>query len=424
MTKMKALVALAAAGLASNALAENSERSYLYVGGVGVIQEDRIEEGDNGFGGMVGYGIPLSGTNFDLEFTGFYNSLKTETSDDRDFQKALMFDAIYRLDRSNMDRFLGFTPYFLGGLGIIQEELQNDSEAYLALEVGAGMRHFLNAHGTAVRGDVRLQEVFNYRADQDTNEYLDVRFNIGLEVPLSPRQITDSDGDGVNDTLDRCPNTPAGVTVTTEGCEADDDFDGVVNSLDKCPRTPSGVPVDSTGCSADSDLDGVLDAYDECPDTPADVQVNARGCALGQDADADGVADSVDRCPGTSAGIAVDTEGCAIKQTFVIEGVNFEFNSARLTPNAKIVLQDVVDTLAGQPELRVEIAGHTDSKGLAEYNKQLSQERAQSVKRFLVDNGIDADRLKAVGYGETKPRADNDTQAGREENRRVEFSVL
>ena len=180
---------------------------------------------------------------------------------------------------------------------------------------------------------------------------------------------------------------------------------------------------EATGGGADSDLDGVLDAYDECPDSEEGAQVNARGCAGADDADEDGVSDSVDRCPGTGAGIVVDSEGCAIKQTFSLEGVKFDFNAATLTPNAEIVLQDVIDTLAGQPSMTVQVAGHTDSKGLAAYNVRLSEERAVSVKEFLVENGIDAGRLTAIGYGESQPIADNGTEDGREANRRVEFSV-
>ena len=424
MKCFKALLALAVLGAASAAVAQNSDgRPYIYAGGIMVLPDDRTEESDESFGGMFGYGIPLINTDLpylgnklDLEFSGFYNSLKTETADDRDFQKALMVDVIYRFSRENMIDLFGVTPYVLAGIGAVQEDIEDDSEGFFAAEIGAGVRHFLNDHGAAVRGDVRLLEVFD-------DSYLDVRFNLGLEVPLSSKGAGDADRDGVNDTLDRCPNTPAGVAVTLEGCEADDDFDGVVNSIDQCPRTPNGVPVDATGCSADSDLDGVLDAYDECPDSEEGAQVNARGCAGADDADEDGVSDSVDRCPGTGADIVVDSEGCAIKQTFSLEGVKFDFNAATLTPNAEIVLQDVIDTLAGQPSMTVQVAGHTDSKGLAAYNVRLSEERAVSVKEFLVENGIDAGRLTAIGYGESQPIADNGTEDGREANRRVEFSV-
>jgi OOP family OmpA-OmpF porin len=145
------------------------------------------------------------------------------------------------------------------------------------------------------------------------------------------------------------------------------------------------------------------------------------------DSDNDGVPDQNDRCPGTLEGLATDNRGCAAKaeQASVrLEGVTFELNSARLTPQAEETLRRVTEALRGEPNLRAEIAGHTDSSGDAAYNQRLSQERASSVLEFLVSQGIDRDRLVARGYGEERPVASNDTPAGRERNRRVEFNVL
>lgn len=145
------------------------------------------------------------------------------------------------------------------------------------------------------------------------------------------------------------------------------------------------------------------------------------------DSDNDGVPDRNDRCPGTLEGLATDNRGCAARaeQSSVrLEGVTFELNSARLTPDAATTLRRVADALRGEPSLRAEIAGHTDSSGEDAYNLRLSQERAGAVLQFLVSQGIDASRLIARGYGETQPVADNGTGAGRERNRRVEFNVL
>jgi OOP family OmpA-OmpF porin len=145
------------------------------------------------------------------------------------------------------------------------------------------------------------------------------------------------------------------------------------------------------------------------------------------DSDKDGVPDQNDRCPGTLEGLATDSRGCAAtaEQASVrLEGVTFELNSARLTPQAEDTLRRVTDALKGEPNLRAEIAGHTDSSGDAAYNQRLSQERANSVLEFLVSQGIDRSRLVARGYGEERPVASNDTPAGRERNRRVEFNVL
>jgi OOP family OmpA-OmpF porin len=145
------------------------------------------------------------------------------------------------------------------------------------------------------------------------------------------------------------------------------------------------------------------------------------------DSDNDGVPDQNDRCPGTLEGLATDNRGCAAKaeQSSVrLEGVTFELNSARLTPQAEDTLSRVTEALRGEPNLRAEIAGHTDSSGDAGYNQRLSQERANSVLAFLVSQGIDRDRLVARGYGEERPVASNDTPDGRVRNRRVEFNVL
>jgi OOP family OmpA-OmpF porin len=144
------------------------------------------------------------------------------------------------------------------------------------------------------------------------------------------------------------------------------------------------------------------------------------------DSDGDGVPDQIDRCPGTLEGLATDNRGCAATspQTLRLEGVNFELNSAQLTPSASETLRRVADALRGEPNLRAEIAGHTDSSGADDYNLRLSQERANSVLQFLVAQGIERNRLEARGYGEGRPVADNTSAAGRERNRRVEFQVL
>ncbi len=145
------------------------------------------------------------------------------------------------------------------------------------------------------------------------------------------------------------------------------------------------------------------------------------------DTDNDGVPDQNDRCPGTLQGLATDNRGCAAaaEQASVrLEGVTFELNSARLTADATQTLSRVAEAMRGEPSLRAEIAGHTDSSGEDAYNLRLSQERADSVLQFLASQGIERSRLRARGYGETEPVADNGTPAGRERNRRVEFNVL
>jgi len=166
----------------------------------------------------------------------------------------------------------------------------------------------------------------------------------------------------------------------------------------------------------------VPDTRDECPNTPAGVKVDARGCPL--DSDGDGVADYLDQCPGTPKGFKVDAVGCIIEQTVILRTVNFEFNKDTLTTEAKDTLDLVAAGMASQPKLTVIISGHTDSVGADAYNQKLSLKRAEVVRAYMVGKGVAEVRLKAEGYGESKPIASNDTEEGRAENRRVEFQVL
>jgi OOP family OmpA-OmpF porin len=252
----------------------------------------------------------------------------------------------------------------------------------------------------------------------------------------------DSDGDGVPDYLDKCPNTPKGVQVDQNGCPLDSDGDGVPDYLDKCPNTPKGMQVDQNGCPPqDSDGDGVPDYMDKCPNTPKGVKVDANGCPL--DSDGDGVPDYLDECPHTPAGAkvlpngcalkgdcrtpkpgeAVDANGCAASHNFILKGVKFEFDSARLTPGAKLILDQVAETLKSYPDIDVDVEGHTDYIGSDSYNMGLSERRADSVKDYLANAGVKAKRMTPIGYGKTRPIASNETEEGREQNRRVELHV-
>ncbi len=193
----------------------------------------------------------------------------------------------------------------------------------------------------------------------------------------------------------------------------------------ECAIEPvEGATLDANGCAFDSDSDGVVDGLDHCADTPVGVEVDAMGCAL--DSDNDGVPDYMDDCPNTAEGTVVGPNGCPVSGEVILSltGVHFAFDKAALTPEAEAVLDEAVAVLKdvdGQVEVLVE--GHTDSRGSAEYNLKLSEERAQSVVHYLVTRGVDADHLVAVGMGESYPVASNDTEAGRAMNRRVDFVI-
>lgn len=201
----------------------------------------------------------------------------------------------------------------------------------------------------------------------------------------------DSDGDGVMDSRDKCPTTPAGRKVNADGCELDGDGDGVVDALDRCPNTPAGRAVDSQGCEPDGDKDGVPDAMDKCPTV---------------------FAKTADGCPAPVA---------AAPKKLVLEGVNFDNDQATLKSDATAILDQAADSLKQWGDIKVEVAGHTDSSASDAYNLSLSQRRADSVRSYLIGKGVAADRLIAKGYGEANPVADNETEAGRYKNRRVEL---
>ena len=141
------------------------------------------------------------------------------------------------------------------------------------------------------------------------------------------------------------------------------------------------------------------------------------------DDDGDGVINSSDKCPNTPAGAKVDGNGCVVEQTLVMRDITFEFDSARLTTNAQRLMENAVAFLRSDSSARITVAGHTDSRGSDSYNLKLSRDRANEVRDYLVGYGIEANRLQAVGYGETRPVASNDNESGRELNRRVEFRI-
>ncbi|MFA5941739.1 MAG: OmpA family protein [Sinimarinibacterium sp.] len=268
----------------------------------------------------------------------------------------------------------------------------------------------------------------------------------GLRIALGAAPVDysrDADGDGVPDALDKCPDTPRGTAVGADGCPLDSDGDGVPDSLDRCPGTPRGAQVGADGCELDSDGDGVPDSRDKCPDTPRGVEVKLDGCPTG-DKDGDGVADALDECPDTPAGAKVlpngcalegdcrkprpgekvDARGCALDRNFILKGVKFEFDSDRLTPEAQLILNEVAGTLQSYSDLSVRLEGHTDGIGSDAYNLGLSERRANSVKAYLIGRGIGAVRMTPIGYGESRPIDTNDTESGRENNRRVELGVI
>jgi OOP family OmpA-OmpF porin len=210
---------------------------------------------------------------------------------------------------------------------------------------------------------------------------------------------------------------PSEAAPPAEAAPGDADGDGVADDADQCADTPAGASVNETGCENDADGDGVVDRLDQCPDTPAGTTVDEKGCPPAAAPPAEG-------CRAPAPGEPIDLEGCATGEAVVLKGVNFEVNSSRLTANAKVILNQVADSLAAASGMRVEIGGHTDAQGSDAFNQKLSERRAQAVKDYLISRGIDAARLESKGYGEAQPVDSNETVEGRELNRRVEMKIL
>ena len=262
----------------------------------------------------------------------------------------------------------------------------------------------------------------------------------------------DDDKDGIHNCYDACPNTPEGVTVDSIGCPVDTDKDGVCDYKDKCPDTPEGVEVDTIGCPFDTDKDGVYDYIDQCPDTPEGVEVDSIGCPV--DTDKDGVANNIDQCPDTPEGVAVDSVGCPIdsdndgtpdyldkcpktagvgtnkgcpeltaKELAMFPNINFDLGKTYIKAKYRTLLNKVVQAMKANPEYQLIIKGHCDIVGTEERNKEVSLGRAENVAKYLIEKGVEADRLTTQSFSYDKPIADNTTAKGRAKNRRVEFEV-
>jgi OOP family OmpA-OmpF porin len=326
-----------------------------------------------------------------------------------------------------------FVPYIAAGVGSITYSLKDmDNESDFMVDYGVGFKYFMT-DAVALRGDVRHLISFN-ETHNSLLYSLGLVFSFGGHkaepvvaakkeeppVEIAPVIVEkDSDGDGVVDSKDKCPDTLPGTAVDKDGCPLDSDHDGVTDDKDKCPGTEPGVAVDESGCPVvkDSDGDGVPDASDACPDTPKGTPVDEKGCPL--DSDHDGITDNLDKCPGTPAGATVDERGC-----WVVKNLRFATAKTKILPASLKHVDDVVNVMRKNPDLKLEIQGYTDNKGSAKSNMALSDKRAKAVMAYIVSKGIAKDRLSAKGYGIENPAASNDTEEGRALNRRVELKPV
>lgn len=403
------LVMFALMGAEKSFADSEAEQGYFTIMG-SYIDDDKDRNVEDGIsGGQFGIGYSL-GEHWNIE--ALYQAAKPSGQQ----QTAFGVDVQWVFGRAQR-----FSPYLHAGAGAfsVNPAGAGSSETGGIYSYGAGFLLDLFSSNVALRGEWR-ERVDSAFADDMTDSI----FSLGLQIPFGAAtpKWSDADRDGVLDGIDRCPNTPAGTVVDAYGCALDSDGDGVNDSLDRCPGTPAGVSVDSSGCPFDSDGDGITDDKDQCPGTVAGASVDEKGCEL--DSDSDGVVDRLDDCPGSAAGAQVDIKGCEIKEEITLRGVNFESNSDRLVAGAESVLADASATLKKNPTISVEVAGHTDSDGAADYNEGLSTRRAQTVHDYLVSSGIAVDRISVRGYGELQPIAENSTAAGKAKNRRVVLRII
>ena len=341
-------------------------------------------------------------------------------------------------------RIVPFLVVGAGGMNLksSQSALGDDSDP--ALYFGIGAKYAITQDFSA-RLDFRDNLMQENREpaeieDGDLVQNFEVLLGLSFTLGRTPAEAAppprDSDGDGFLDQNDACPAQPG---VAPNGCPApvaaapvDTDKDGIPDPSDPCPAEPEdgAQPAPADGCpNKDPDGDGILAPADKCP---AEKGVAPDGCAL-KDKDGDGVLDDVDKCPDqpeTKNGFQ-DADGCpdelpkeVAKFAGVIKGIQFDFGKATIRQESNKVLDEAIKVLKQYGDLRIMISGHTDNVGDTAKNTELSQQRAASVKEYMVGKGIDAGRIETRGAGPGEPVADNATDKGRQENRRIEFKLL
>ncbi len=320
----------------------------------------------------------------------------------------------------------------------VKGELNNMDNTQISGQVGMGYDIFMGSANTKtqfiVSPFVAFQPYFGQTPRSvETWNITTVRAGLALKLgagrlitpktppPPPPAVVVDRDGDGVLDAVDRCPDTPG--LASLQGCP-DRDGDGIADLDDKCPDVFGTAAYQ--GCPIpDTDGDGINDELDKCPTVKGTARY--QGCPT-PDTDGDGVNDDDDKCindkgPASNFGCPVISEEIIRKVNIAAQNIFFVTGSSKLLAKSFPKLNDVVTILKDNPSFRVQIDGHTDEVGKDDYNQTLSDERAASVKAYLVSKGIADNRLASAGYGETKPIADNKAAAGRAKNRRVEMAL-
>ncbi len=300
-------------------------------------------------------------------------------------QLTVSLDALMHYKFMNPEKFI--YPYFLGGTGVTAET-ENNWKLNMEVPLGFGVNFRIIPH---LYFSIETQFRFSLSENRHQLQHAaGVWLNLGTYS--GDRRVKDSDGDGIPDAKDRCPNQPG--PALSFGCP-DTDGDGVPDYEDGCPLK-AGPPTNKGCPESDSDGDGIPDANDKCPNSP--------GPAWNQG------------CPEVKPEDKIVLEEAK-------KAVQFETASAKLLPASFKILDEIVSILRKYPDHKLRIEGHTDSIGSYEDNQTLSVRRARTCYDYFIGKGISSKRISFVGYGERRPIADNRFEPGREKNRRVEFQL-
>ncbi len=330
------------------------------------------------------------------------------------------FDLVYNMyPKSSLVPFLavGYGLYQLDGPSVLVSK-----KARGAFDYGAGLKMFLN-DSFALRADVRHIIAEAGSSQFHGKNVHNLSYTVGAYIPFggtapvakpvaAPAPVVEAVQPKAAPAAPVIvPEPPKPAPKPAPAPPKDSDGDGVIDSLDKCPDTPAGVKVDSTGCPLDSDKDGVPDYLDKCPGTPAGTKVDANGCPPPVEA----------AQPKASAAAVKAAERFCSKPAVI--AIQFDTNKADIKPKYESDLKILGIFLKEFPNAKGQISGHTDNVGSKEANMKLSKRRADSVKGYLTKNyGVAPERIETVGYGPTKPVADNKSAAGKAKNRRIETS--
>jgi outer membrane protein OmpA-like peptidoglycan-associated protein/opacity protein-like surface antigen len=339
-----------------------------------------------------------------------------------------------------------FKPYLAAGPGFIQDKGANRG---MNINAAIGSRIPISANTSLFLEAAYITKQFgeptkvNDAGVEVPVDDLSDKIKVSGIIEFAFGKAKDSDGDGVPDKRDKCPDTPPGVAVDENGCPLDRDGDGVPDYKDDCPDQPGdakfngcpdtdgdGIPDKDDDCPTvaglakfkgcpDTDEDGVPDPKDKCPNTPKGCPVDANGCPL--DSDGDGVIDCEDKCP-NEAGPASNS-GCPEWTELVVPTIYFDLDKSDLKPEGKAELDKIVQTLIASKEFNIVIGGHACDLGTDAYNMKLSEERAQEVVKYLLSKGVNNAYIGSNNYGEREPAVPNTSEDNRKKNRRVEWEV-